>query len=97
MPPLPFNWYYREVYLLSHVVSTALANRNLAAPVPAAVQSAAGQAVEAAIEVEMVGDGSPSIKVTYYIDQHPEAYEGMEDFYLLNPAVKFLSGVPPTM
>jgi hypothetical protein len=50
-----------------------------------------------AIEVEMVGDGSPSIKVTYYIDQHPEAYEGMEDFYLLNPAVKFLSGVPPTM
>ena len=50
-----------------------------------------------AIEVEMIGDGTPSIKVTYYIDKHPQAYEGMEDFYLLNPAVKFLSGVPPTM
>lgn len=47
-------------------------------------------------KVKMVGDGIPVINVDYYLEKHPRAYEGMEDRYLLNPAVKCLSGAPPT-
>ena len=50
-----------------------------------------------AFTVKMVGDEQPSISVQYYVDKHPHAYEGMEEFYFLNPKVKFLSAEPPTM
>ena len=39
----------------------------------------------------------PQIKVTYYLEKHPNPSVGMEDRYLLNPAVKFLEEEPPTM
>ena len=48
-----------------------------------------------AYEVKMVGDGEPSISVTYFLEKHPRAYEGMEERYLLNPSVQFLSKAPP--
>ena len=50
-----------------------------------------------AYSVKMIGDGAPQISVDYYLDKHPQAYAGMEDFYLLNPKVKFLSGAPETI
>jgi len=50
-----------------------------------------------AFEVKMIGDGVPSITVNYYVEKHPQAYAGMEERYLLNPSVKFLSREPCTM
>ena len=41
--------------------------------------------------------GVAQIDVQYYVEKHPNAYVGMENRYLLNPAVKFLSAEPPTM
>jgi len=49
------------------------------------------------IEVKMIGDDKPHIHVKYYVEKHPQAYEGMEEMYLLNSAVKFLAAEPPTM
>jgi hypothetical protein len=45
----------------------------------------------------MIGDGVPSITVNYYVEKHPQAYAGMEERYLFNPSVKFLSREPCTM
>ena len=50
-----------------------------------------------AFEVKMIGDGVPSITVNYYVEKHPQAYAGMEECYLLNPSVRFLSREPCTM
>ena len=44
-----------------------------------------------AFTVKMVGDEQPSISVQYYVDKHPHAYEGMEEFYFLNPVRRLSS------
>lgn len=57
-----------------------------------------------AMEVKMVGDGKPQIKVQYYIDKHPYyathpgqgSEPGVENKYLMHAAVQILSGAPPT-
>ena len=49
------------------------------------------------LQVKMIGDGQASINVSYYINQHPDAYEGMEERYLLNHDVCLLAGEPITM
>ena len=50
-----------------------------------------------AVQVKMIGDGKPEITVKYYLDPHPDAYEGMEDRYMRNPNVKILTGPPPVL
>ena len=50
-----------------------------------------------AYSVRMIGDGIPSINVNYYVEKHENAYEGMEEIYLLHPDVKFLAEEPETM
>lgn len=65
--------------------------------VTAQIVKKAPKADKPAYIVKMIGDGKAQITCAYYVDKHPRPYEGMEDFFLLNPTVMILDAEPVTM
>ena len=51
-----------------------------------------------AVEVEMSNnDGTDDQRVNYYIDKHPNTYEGMTNVYITHPDVKVFRVTPPAL